>query len=202
MNFNKIFENVNVPISYREFRLIDDYEGALNNRRMTIGVISFTAASYVFGEIKPVNVIEDVIDDIILDPDDDSDDDGTTDPVIPTTEIRINTNFGITTYFLPISQTNFRTDLSWAEISITALTTNVSIITETNRLLYTVNVPANTLQLSVAQVTEAINSICTELNICGLNDGVLRKLKVVITNGTTVASKGFKAVMDCTTICP
>lgn len=202
MNFNKIFENVNVPISYREFRLIDDYEGALNNRRMTIGVISFTAASYVFGEIKPVNVIEDVIDDTVLDPDDDSDDDGTTDPVIPATEIRINTNFGISTYFLPISQNNFRTDLSWAEISITALTTNVSIITEANRLLYTVNVPANTLQLSAEQVTEAINSICTELNICGLDNGVLRKLKVVITNGTTVASKGFRAVMDCTTICP
>jgi hypothetical protein len=197
MNFNKIFENVNIPISYREFRLIDDYEGSLNNRRMAIGVISFTAASYVFGEIKPTIVIEDVVDDTVLDPNLDPD----TDPV-PTTQITINTNFGISTYFLPISQNNFRTDLTWTETSITDLTTNVSIMTEANRLLYTVNVPANTLQLSSAQVTEALNSICTQLGICGVDDGVLRKLKVVITNGTTVASKGFKAVMDCLTICP
>lgn len=197
MNFNKIFENVNIPISYREFRLIDDYEGSLNNRRMAIGVISFTAASYVFGEIKPTIVIEDVVDDTILDPALDPD----TDPV-PTTEIRINTNFAISTYFLPISQNNFRTDLTWTETSVTDLTTNVSIMTEANRLLYTVNVPANTLQLSSTQVTEALNSICTQLGICGVDDGVLRKLKVVITNGTTVASKGFRAVMDCLTICP
>jgi hypothetical protein len=46
-----------------------------------------------------------------------------------------------------------------------------------------------------------ISSICTELNICGIDDGSLRKLVLKIQNGTTVAQKDFRVIMDCTTAC-
>jgi hypothetical protein len=196
MNFNKIFKNVNVPIAYREFKIIDDYEGSLQSRRMMIGVMSFIASSYVFGEVKPTIVIEDVIDDTALDPDIDID----VDPV-PTTEILISSAFGVNPYYLPIGQSGFASSLTWTETSVFDLNTTISVFTATNRLLYTQIIPAGTLSLSSGQITNMISSICTELNICGIDDGSLRKLVLKIQNGTTVAQKDFRVIMDCTTAC-
>lgn len=194
MNFNKIFKNVNIPISYREFKIIDDYEGSLQSRRMMIGVMTFVASSYVFGEVKPAIVIEDVIDDTTLDPDLD------VDPV-PTTEIIISSAFGVNTYYLPIGQSNFVSNLTWTETSVFDLNTTISVFTTTNRLLYSQIIPAGTLSLTNGQITNMISSICTELNICGVDDGSLRKLVLKIQNGTTVAQKDFRVIMDCTTAC-
>jgi hypothetical protein len=198
MNFNKIFKNVNVPIAYRDFKIIDDYEGSLQSRRTMIGVMSFNASSYVFGEIKPTVVIEDVIDDTVIDIDIDVDID---DPPIPMTEILINSTFGNSTYFLPFGQSGFASSLTWTETGVFDLNTTVSIFTNTNSLLYTQIIPAGTLSLTNTQITNMISGICTQLNICGMDDGSLRKLVLRIQNGTTVAQKDFRVIMDCTTAC-
>jgi hypothetical protein len=198
INFNKIFKNVNVPIAYRDFKIIDDYEGSLQSRRMMIGVMSFAASSYVFGEVKPTQVIEDVIDDTTLDPDVDVDID--VDPV-PTTAIQIGSAFGVNTYFLPLGQSGFVSNLTWTETSVSDLNTTLSVFTATNRLVYTQVIPAGTLTLSNGQITNMISAICNEFGLCGINDGTLRKLVLKIQNGTTVAQKDFRVIMDCTTAC-
>jgi len=42
INFNDLYQDINVPINYRDFRILDDYEGALtNNRRILIGTMVF-----------------------------------------------------------------------------------------------------------------------------------------------------------------
>lgn len=196
INFNKIFKNVNIPIAYRDFKIIDDYEGSLQSRRMMIGVISFVASSYVFGEIKSTTLIEDVIDDTTMDPDLDPDEDP-----VPTTSIEISSSFGVNTYFLPFGQNGFTNNLTWTETSVSDLNTVVSILTTTNRVVYTQIIPAGTLAITPAQTTSIINAICDEFGLCGIQDTIQRKLVLKIQNGTTVAQKNFKAVMDCTTVC-
>ena len=81
------------------------------------------------------------------------------------------------------------------------MNTTLSVFTATNRLVYTQVIPAGTLTLSNGQITNMISAICNEFGLCGINDGTLRKLVLKIQNGTTVAQKDFRVIMDCTTAC-
>ena len=196
INFNKIFQNVNVPISYRDFKLIDDYEGSLQARRTAIGVMSFTASSFIFGEIKEKDVIQTVTGRSLLDSGLD------VNVNIDITNIVINTLLDTVIYSLPSQQSTLLSNMTWTEYNTMDLETRISIFTfDTNILLHTLVIPAGTNTLTNAQLNQMITNICTELDICTDVETSERILVFRVENGLVQAQRNFRVIMNCTTAC-
>jgi hypothetical protein len=57
INFNKVYESVNVPFTLDSVNLYEDSEGSFEERRILMTTYNFTAKSYIFGAIESPDVI-------------------------------------------------------------------------------------------------------------------------------------------------
>jgi hypothetical protein len=61
LSMNEVNQSVNIPIIMGTNSVSERYDGDLASRRLNISSISFTAKSYIFGEIKPILGINSVV---------------------------------------------------------------------------------------------------------------------------------------------
>jgi hypothetical protein len=61
INFNKVYESVNVPFTLDSVNLYEDSEGSFEERRILMTTYNFTAKSYIFGAIESPDVISTAI---------------------------------------------------------------------------------------------------------------------------------------------
>ena len=195
INFNDVFKNVNVPISYREFRLIDDHEGSLSNRRTIIGVMAFTVSSFVFGEIKDSILIEEIDDTIVIDDPTIEDPDPT-----PDRSIIINSNLGSQNYSLPSQNSTLLSHMTWDGTNLLDQQTEVKIIyVRDNATILSLTLDKTIESLTSAQITLFFNSACSYLNLCGSVSSSSLEFKLIIKNNETLSSKSFFIIgLDCT----
>jgi len=196
VNFNDIYKDVNVPISYRNFKLTDDYEGNMGSRRIVLGAMSFTVSSYIFGEIKsglPSSSSTFSIESISQDVDD---------FLIQTQSIVINSELAEDVYtfdsaFLP-------TRFTWEENGNFSEDTTVTFIKEsTNKELISFVVPLGTKLIKSGQYNELKEAIIREEDSCskGLVNGTF-VYRMRVSNGYTNASQTFiYRNIDSTGIC-
>lgn len=197
INFNDVFKNVNVPISYREFRLIDDHEGSLANRRTIIGVMAFTVSSFVFGEIKNSLLIEEIDETIIIDdptveipPDGSSTSSGGV--TTSSSSIVINSNLGNTDYSLPSQNSTLLSHMTWEGNNLRDQQTEIKIIyVRDNASILSLTVDKTIESLTSAQITSFFNSACSYLNICGSTSSSRLEFKLIIKNNNLLSSKSF-----------
>ena len=195
INFNEVFKNVNVPISYREFRLLDDHEGSFGNRRTVIGVMSFLASSFIFGEIKEMNLIDSIDDTvIILDPAD------PTDPPPIEGSIIINESLGSIQYSLPSQNSTLVSHMTWDANNLVNSQTEIKLIhVRNNATILSINLDKDIESLTAAQINLFVNSACSYLNICGSINPISTQYKLILKNGTVTSTKSFFVrSLDCT----
>jgi len=198
INFNDIFKNVNVPISYREFRLTDDHEGSLTSRRMIIGSFSFLASSFVFGEIKEGKLIT-TFDETIVMEGVDSVSEPT--PLYPIHGIQINDDFGTFSFNLPTDNTTFRTSCTWTATNVPESITEIKIVHE-GTVIYSLALPYQTTSLTASQVSSMVSAMCNSLNYCGQSTSESLKFSILIKNGFIIESKYFNVnILECSGIC-
>lgn len=198
INFNDIFKNVNVPISYREFRLIDDHEGSFSSRRMVTASFSFLASSFVFGEIKEAKVIDKYDDTIIMESPDSISDPTTQYPVYG---IKINDNFGISALSLPADNTTFVNTCTWTSVGLAESITELKIAYD-GTVVYSLAVPSTTSSMTANQVSSMVSAMCNTLNYCGQNITENLKFLLIIKNGSAIENKYFTVKrLECNGIC-
>jgi len=185
INFNDVFTNINVPISYNEMRLLDDYEGNLGSRRILIVTIAFNASSYIFNEIKTGNVPTSTslnINTLLI-----SDED-----ITPETQsIVINEDLPNSSYNLP--DANLNTKLTWIESGNFSGNTEVIFTREdTGKEVERFSIPAGTQSISASNYTKLEQSIVQDRGLCGsgLVSGYFM-YRMIVTNGNTTASQSF-----------
>lgn len=61
IDMNDVHKNVNVPIVLIQNQITDKYDGEFANRRINISAFSFSAKSYIFGQIKGTTGITETI---------------------------------------------------------------------------------------------------------------------------------------------
>lgn len=59
INFNKVYEAIDVPFILDSVNLYEDTEGSFEERRMLMNTYNFTVKSYIFGAVQGATVIED-----------------------------------------------------------------------------------------------------------------------------------------------
>jgi len=185
INFNDVFTNINVPISYNEMRLLDDYEGNLGSRRILIVTIAFNASSYIFNEIKTGNVPTSTslnINTLLI-----SDED-----ITPETQsIVINENLANSFYSIP--SVGLNNQLTWTESGIFSENTQVIFTREdTGKEVERFSIPAGTQSISASNYTKLEQSIVQDRGLCGsgLVSGYFM-YRMIVTNGNTTASQSF-----------
>jgi hypothetical protein len=151
LNFNEIHKNINVPISMRDIKILDDHEGSFGSKRTTIGTINFAVSSYLFGEIKSGSSISTFTFNIDEDPDD------TTYAALlnsQTSNIILNPNYLNQTYALTgTSDPKFISNFTWTENNVTENFTIILLYDEiTKQSIGSIRILANTLTLTQADV--------------------------------------------------
>ena len=160
INFNDVFQNINVPISFREVKFLDDYEGEFKNRRVLIGTISFAASSYVFGEIKTGLPSETAIFNITaLDATDD-------DATQSISSVVINPNYLSNNYDLTGSDSSFITNFTWTVTNPADKFNYVQIYQpKVDKAIATLQVSSSTTSLTQAEVDSLREQISNALNL-------------------------------------
>jgi len=185
INFNELYNDINVPINYRDFRILDDYEGALtNNRRILVGTMVFVASSYVFGEIKSGNPPTSTslrIADLL-----------TEDYVPPVTSLTINSSLPAFNYNYPADTEVLFSNLIWTEENVPNSTTTVLVLNDDSEVLYSGATEAGRQSLTTAMYNDVLESIANYLNACGTVVTGLRTYTLIVQNGQLSDSKTFK----------
>jgi len=185
INFNDLYQDINVPINYRDFRILDDYEGALtNNRRILIGTMVFVANSYVFGEIKSGNPPTSTslrIADLL-----------TEDYVAPVTSLTINSSLPAFNYNYPADTAVLFSNLIWTEENVPNSTTTVLVLNDDSEVLYSGATEAGRQSLTTAMYNDVLESIANYLNACGTVVTGLKTYTLIVQNGQLSDSKTFK----------
>lgn len=107
INFNDVFQNINVPISFDRLKILDESDGEYKSRRVLIGTMTFNAMSYVFGEIKTGAPSETAVFNITALGATEDDED------LSISSVSINKNYISNTYILNGSDTSFINNFTW-----------------------------------------------------------------------------------------
>jgi len=196
INFNDIYKDVNVPISYRNFKLTDDYEGNMGSRRMVVGAMSFVVSSYVFAEIKSglpstsstfsLTSLSQTVDDFLID----------TQSIVINPDLA-NEIYGFDTAYLP-------TRFTWEENGNFSEDTIVTFINETtSKELISFVVSLGTKNIKAGEYDQLKEAIIYDADQCskGLINGNFI-YKMLVRNGYTSASQTFiYKNIDSTGIC-
>jgi hypothetical protein len=196
INFNDIYKDVNVPISYRNFKLTDDYEGNMGSRRMVVGAMSFVVSSYVFAEIKSglpstsstfsLTSLSQTVDDFLID----------------TQSIVIDENLANSFYNIPSGVLN--NTLTWVESGNFSENTQVIFLREdTQEEVIRFSCPVGAQTISGSQYAELEEAIVNNRGLCGsgLVSGYFM-YRMIVKNGNTTASQSFIFIsIDGSTIC-
>lgn len=61
INFNQVYESVDVPFTLNSVSTYEDSEGSFEERRILMNTYNFTAKSHIFGPIESPTVIEETV---------------------------------------------------------------------------------------------------------------------------------------------
>lgn len=195
INFNDVFTNINVPISYGELRISDDHEGNLGSRRVMICTMTFSATSFIFNEIKSSNPATSTTFRITtLDQTQD-------DLEVEQQSIVINENLPNSYYSIPSGTLNAQ--LTWTENGIFSQKTYVLFLNEdTGKEVVQFAVEAGTLAISGSDYTALEQAIVEDRSLCGTSAGGFFRYRMIVSNGSTTASQSFILVnINGTGIC-
>jgi hypothetical protein len=195
INFNELYKDINVPINYRDFRILDDYEGALtNNRRILVGTMVFVASSYVFGEIKSGNPPTSTtlrIADLL-----------TEDYIPPVTALTISSNLASVQYDHPMDTAVLLENLSWTEENVPNQTTTILVLNSDNEVIYSDSTEAGRQTLTTSMYDLLLEAIADDLNACGTTVTGSFTYTLLVQNGQLTDSRTFTFIsFDGSSIC-
>jgi hypothetical protein len=158
LNFNEIFKNINVSVSLRDIKIVDDHEGTFNSKRTIAGNISFQVFSYLFGEIKSGSPSQS------FNLTQDSDPDPVTYAALLNAQgsnIVINSSYNNQFYTLTgTTDTTFISNFTWEENNVTELQTTIQLLDlADNKIVSQIRVNANTLSLTQSNVNIILNEL-------------------------------------------
>lgn len=184
INFNDVFENINVPISYGELRISDDHEGNFGSRRIVICTMVFSATSYIFNEIKTaLPPTKSTLDITTLSQTED-------DLLIEQQSIVINENLPLSTYTIPSATLN--SNLTWAENGKFSEKTYVLFLNEdTGKQISLFAVSSGELAISLDDYNALVQAIVEDKLLCSSSSTGSFKYRMIVSNGNTVASQSF-----------
>lgn len=188
INFNDVFTNINVPISYGELRISDDHEGNLSSRRIMICTMTFSATSFIFNEIKSTNPPTSTTFTITtLDQTQD-------DLEVEQQSIVINENLPNVFYTIP--DTSLYSSLSWTETGIFSENTQIIFVREdtedTQEEIIRFSNPAGTQSITTSQFDELQQAIVENRGLCGSSDtSGYFVYRMIVTNGNITTSQTF-----------
>jgi hypothetical protein len=184
INFNELYKDINVPINYRDFRILDDYEGALtNNRRILIGTMVFIANSYIFGEIKSGNPPTSTtlrIADLL-----------TEDYIPPVTSLTISSSLPAMQYDHPSDIVFLFQNLSWTEENVPNQTTSILVLNPDKEVIYSDSTEAGRQSLTSSMYVLLLEAIADDLNACGTTVNGSFTYTLLVQNGQLSDSKTF-----------
>ena len=185
INFNDVFTNINVPISYGELRISDDHEGNLGSRRVMICTMTFSATSFIFNEIKSSNPPTSTTFALInLDQTQD-------DLEVEQQSIVINENLPDAFYSIPDAALNVR--LTWTETGIFSENTQIIFVREdTQEEVIRFSSPAGTQSITTSQFDELEQAIVENRELCdsSTTSGFF-VYRMIVTNGNITTSQSF-----------
>ena len=158
INFNDVFQNINVPISFDRLKILDESDGEYKSRRVLIGTMTFNAMSYVFGEIKTGAPSETAIFNItaLASTDDDED--------LSISSVTINSNYTSNSYNLTGSDSSFITNFTWTVTNPPDKFNYVQIYQpKIDKAIATLQLPSSTTSLTQEDVNSLREQISNSL---------------------------------------